>query len=320
MARVEYRQLVEGDIEQLTHVIATSRACVPYERKLTPRELRGWILEDPDYCPEGNIVACIKHEIVGLGQVSIERARLDAGKNDAVIEIEVIPEYRNEGIEQELMRWALAHVRSKGIPTARMRVDDVNEWKSSVAASSGFVEDYRILDLKRVGRAPLPAVIVSPDVTLERWLLKVCSDDDLRLANDLLNESFVDHYNSVPHPFERLATWRDTLEDVLVFTVAKVRGTPAGICLTEESVKFNLEKGAKSGYVPVLGVLPRYRKSGIGKALLADGMQWLLDRGMDTITISLVAKNEKATALYYSFGFVKSNEAVWYTRSATEDA
>ena len=320
MAIVEYRQLVEGDIEQLTDVIAKSRACVPYERKLTPRELRGWILEDPDYQPEGNTVACIGHEIVGLGQVYVEKARLDAGKNDAIIDIEVVPEHRNEGVEQGLMRWALARMKSKGIPTARMRVDDVNKWKVSVAESFAFAEDYRIFDLERKGRAPLPTVMVPPDVTLERQLLKECSDDDLRLANDLLNESFVDHYNSVPHSFERLITWRNFTEDVIVSTVAKARGTAAGICLTEESVKLNLEKGTKSGYVPMLGVLPKYRKSGIGKALLADGMQWLLDRGMDTIAISLVAKNEKAMALYYSFGFEKANEAVWYTRSTAEDS
>lgn len=314
MARAVYRQLVEGDLEQLVEVLAKSKACVPYERRYTPRELRGWIFEDSDYRPEGNVVACVDGDVVGLGQVYLEKARLDAGKDDAQVDVEIVPEHRGEGIEQELMHWALDQVCSRGISTARMRVEDVNKWKASLAESFAFVEDYRIFDLKRVGRSPPPSVDLPPEVTLEQRLMKECSDDQLRLVNDLLNASFVDHFNSVPFPPERLMTWRDVMDDVVILTLAKVRGIPAGASLTEDSGKLNLEKGTKSGYVALLGVVPAYRKMGIGRALLVDGVQWLLDRGMDTVNISLVAKNEKAMALYYSIGFEKSSEAVWYKK------
>jgi ribosomal protein S18 acetylase RimI-like enzyme len=318
--KVDYRVLVEEDFEQLCDVLARSRACIPHERKFTPRELRGWILEDPDYHREGNIVACIGPEIVGFGQVFVEKARLDAGKDDAVVDVDVVPECRNVGIEQELMRWALGHTRSRGVSKARFRVDEINQWKISLAESSAFTEDYRIFDLKRSGRSPLPIISAPSDMTLERRMMKECSDDYLRLVNDLLNESFVDHHNSVPYPPERLLTWRDFMEDILMVMLAKVRGTPVGVCISEDSVKLNLEKGTNSGYIPVLGVIPAYRKMGAGRAMLADGMQWLLDRGRDTIYISLVAENEKAMALYYSLGFEKSNEAVWYTRPVAENA
>jgi GNAT superfamily N-acetyltransferase len=317
---VIYRVLAEEDLEQLCEVLAKSRACVPHERKFTVRELRGWLMGDPDYHREGNIVACIGPEIVGFGQVFIEKARLEAGKDDAVVDIDVTPERRGEGIEQELMNWALGHTRSRGVSKARFRVDEINEWKVSLAESSAFVEDYRIFDLKRRGHSALPSISVPSDVTLERRLLKECSDDYLRVVNDILNESFVDHHNSVPYPTERLVTWRDVLEDILMVTVANVRGTPAGVCMAEDSVKLNLEKGTNSGYIPVLGVVPAYRKMGLGRGMLADGMQWLLDCGRDEIYISLVAMNEKAMALYYSLGFEKLDEAIWYIRPASESA
>ncbi len=308
------RQAAEKDVESLADIMRRSRAGLPNERQVGAEELLGYIFRDPDYDPAANMIAFDGDKPVALASAIIERMRLAAGKDDAIVDIEVVPEMRGMGIEDELIDWGLSLLRDKGIGTARFRVELANIWKLSVAKSHSFEEYYRIWDLMRRGGAPLPELRPVPGIRLERRMLKDCLEEDVSSMNDLLNEAFADHFNSVRTPMERLLNMRDVSRDLYMVTLATGTDGPAGICLTEESVEFNRQNGAKSGWVVLLGVLPRHRRTGIGKSLLADGMEWLLERGMDTINISLVAKNERAMSLYTSLGFVKETEAVWHKR------
>ncbi|MFX0123505.1 MAG: GNAT family N-acetyltransferase [Candidatus Hodarchaeota archaeon] len=59
------------------------------------------------------------------------------------------------------------------------------------------------------------------------------------------------------------------------------------------------------GTINALGVLPSYRFRGIGSALLAFGIQSLLEKECEMIELSVMANNEQALALYKKFGFHK---------------
>ena len=48
--------------------------------------------------------------------------------------------------------------------------------------------------------------------------------------------------------------------------------------------------------------------------MLADGISWLVGRGMDTLYIGVVSENEKALDLYLSLGFKKEHESMWMKR------
>ena len=162
---------------------------------------------------------------------------------------------------------------------------------------------------KEVARAPVPASIV-----LEQWNLAECSDSRISAATKAFNDSFIDHISFAPERVERFLNMRDCNEDPHVFTVAKDKDRIAGLALSEYSRTYNAEKGLNVGWVVILGVLPEYRKRGLGKVLLADSMSWILKEGADTVYLGVFAKNEKALSLYASFGFEKERESIVYER------
>ena len=96
---------------------------------------------------------------------------------------------------------------------------------------------------------------------------------------------------------------------------AAMKGTEmAGFSFSDVSSAFNEERGTLSGWVGILGVCRPHRGLGLGKALLAEGMRWVLEQGMDTIYLGVFAENEKALDLYKSFGFEKDQESRWCFR------
>lgn len=308
------RRATENDLEALSDIIARSRSGLPNERTFHPEELRHYIFKDPDYDPESCVLLLAEGCPVAYGGVIVERMRIAEGKGDAILDIEVVPESRDGLVEDGLISWGRDLMRSKGIRTARLRVEGANNWKLGVAREHAFEERYRVFDLARHGTEALPAMSPVSGISLERQMLRDCSDEEVAWMNDLLNATFMDHFNSVPHTPDRLISMRDLGRDEYLVTLATGEDGPAGICLTELSSEYNRQTGSRSGWVMMLGVMPKKRGAGIGRLLLTDGMNWLLEKGMDSLNISVIAKNEKAMSLYTSLGFMKEQEAIWFER------
>lgn len=62
------------------------------------------------------------------------------------------------------------------------------------------------------------------------------------------------------------------------------------------------------GYIQRLAVHPDIQSKGAGRALLADGLQWLERRGAARALVNTQETNERALRLYASFGFQLSAE------------
>ena len=75
---------------------------------------------------------------------------------------------------------------------------------------------------------------------------------------------------------------------------------------------YNKEKNKKTGWADILGVKKSCRKSGIGRALLSDGMHWIWNQGMDTIYLGMDAENSSALGLYTSLGYRIHEESITY--------
>ena len=58
-----------------------------------------------------------------------------------------------------------------------------------------------------------------------------------------------------------------------------------------------------SAHVSDLVVLPRFRRRGIGRALLARGEAYARERGADRLRIGVLARNQGARRLYLDSGF-----------------
>jgi len=58
-----------------------------------------------------------------------------------------------------------------------------------------------------------------------------------------------------------------------------------------------------TGYVQRLAVTPGRQGSGLGRALLGDGLRWLRNRGSDRALVNTQEHNDRALALYLDAGF-----------------
>ncbi len=319
MTGLELRQFTESSLDDMIEVLAKARANDPHERRLTRDEARESTVLDPDFDPEGAWFAVLDGEFVGFGSALVESNRIKAGKDDAYLDLDVVPEHREKGVEQELLEKSLDYLRSRRVGTAVSRCPITSDWKRSLLTSHSFEEAYRVYILVRRGRAEVRYVSPPAGFELERKDLRDCSDEEISKIVDLFNDSFRDHFNFAPERTERFINFRDCGNDPVVLTLASKGDETAGLCLSDESSTLNREKGERTGWVDILGVRPQFRRVGLGEALLSDGMRWILDRGMDTIYLGVFAKNEKALGLYRSFGFTNDTESVWYRRNVERD-
>lgn len=319
MSSLEFRHLTESSLDDMIEVLAKARAEDPHERRLTRDEARSETFLDPDFDPKGSWLATLDDEAVGFGLVLVEGNRIKAGKDDAYVDLDVVPKHKGRGVEQKLLERSFDYLRSRNVGKALSRSPVKNDWRRSLLTSHSFEEIYRVYIMVRRGRAEVRDVPPPAGFELERVNLRDTSDDDISKIVDVFNDSFRDHFNFAPERAERFINARDCGNDPRVLTLALNGDEIAGFCLSDESSTFNEEKGERTGWVDILGVRPKFRRLGLGGALLSDGMRWILDRGMDTIYLGVLAKNEKALDLYRSFEFSNDTESVWYSKDLSRD-
>ena len=86
-------------------------------------------------------------------------------------------------------------------------------------------------------------------------------------------------------------------------------GRTAGFALTGRT--------ARNGFVQRLAVHPEHQRVGIGSALLADALAWLVRHGVRDVWVNTQSDNEPAQTLYGRHGFIPRDEGLAVLRSTT---
>jgi len=124
--------------------------------------------------------------------------------------------------------------------------------------------------------------------------------DDLRLALDIHEKAFTEHYGHVPRTFE---TFRDQFyehgPDWSSLWIGEVDGQPAGLLIGTQ--QFVEEENA--GYVRIVGVLAETRGRGLAKALLQTYFAASQEDGRTAVLLHVDQANvTNALGLYESVG------------------
>ena len=315
MTRPEFTHLTEATLDAMVDVLARARADDPFERRMTLDEAKEHTFLDPDFDPEGSWFALVDGEAVGFGSCLVESNRIQAGMNEGHVDIDIVPGHRGTDIGQALLDNALAYLRERKVESALARCVVGNDHMERLMTANSFEEAFRVYILRRVGRERVREVRVPEEIRLERRTLYDFSDEELEEFVGIFNDAFQDHLNFAPERKERFLNFRDCRDEPRILTLAMREGDIVGFCLSEESEMFNRERGVSTGWIDIIGVRPPYRRRGIGRALLADGTNWILERGMDTVYLGVFARNEKALDLYHSFDFVKERESMWFKKA-----
>lgn len=312
MVEYEVSQLREADLDEVVGVIRRSKQESTFERAPTVEELKAYTLKNDEFRPEGSWLVRSDGDLVAYAFVLVEANRLKAGLDDGYMEFEIVPEERGKGLEQRLTALACEYIRSRGVGKARARSVTTESWRVQALLSEGFSEAYRVFFLVRKAAAgPVPEVPAPEGVRLVRRLYKECGDEELTRIVGVFNDSFQDHFGFAPERPEMFIRYRDASEDPECFSLGMVGDEVVGLCLSLEDRTYNKENSTKWGWINVLGVRQPFRRKGLGKLLLADGMNWVSEQGMDTTYIGVYAKNEKALDLYLSVGFEMDRASAW---------
>jgi ribosomal protein S18 acetylase RimI-like enzyme len=79
------------------------------------------------------------------------------------------------------------------------------------------------------------------------------------------------------------------------FRVVTVDRHVVGYCATG--------RAGRRGYLQRLAVRPPFQGRGLGRALVADSLQWLARRGVTNVVVNTQVENERALQLYLAMGF-----------------
>jgi mycothiol synthase len=129
------------------------------------------------------------------------------------------------------------------------------------------------------------------------------TEDDRRVAHQILETAFADHFNHHARTFDEW--WTDQRGhagvDLAHWRLAELDGVPVGACtVTDRYLEHN------DGYVGSLGVLREGRGRGVAKALLAEAFAFYRDAGRSRVLLHVDADSPTgATRLYESVGMTQ---------------
>ena len=306
------RRFVQGVDEPVwAEVLNASRKGREDWRAITAEEMLLQEKEDPSFDLEGRFIAELDRKPVGAVHGNVEKLREE---RKGFIRFYVIPESRGRGIEHQLVETALRELKARGMTTAQASVD------SRELDYVGLLEGLDFKQVRVGSMMEMELANISQGIGENRQVaistLQKEREEDIKLLTWLLNETFKEHFNFRPDTVEEI---RHFLFSDLYYKkekeifFAELDGESVGYIGAGIDEKYNLEKNVKAGDIFTIGVLKKYRRTGIGARLILHALETLEAEGMTKATLGVDDYNPtKAIKLYEKVGFrVKKKDLVF---------
>lgn len=234
---------------------------------------------------------------------------------DPSFDCQVLPEYEWSGIETEAMAWAETRL-------ADLRKNDKIRWGGKLVSGARQDNAKRIAFLERHGfrydgkfaevnmLRPLDKPI--PDSVLPAGCQIRAVAGNGEIANRAAAQREVWHPWTVGNVsdddyarFMRLPGYHRDLDVVAV--------TPDGVLAAY--VNGWIDPVNRIGDFGPVGALPDYRRQGLTRAVLLEGLRRMQARGMDRVCVSTGVSNVPALQLYESIGFKTVNKYLDYVKT-----
>jgi mycothiol synthase len=240
--------------------------------------------------PEGNLVAVADGRVAGV--ISPRHEHLVVGRD-----------FRRRGIGTRLVEASEALSRERGDGPLYLALPHENEGALAFYRALGFRYHHSLWNLRLRDDAAVPPPSFPADLVRHPY-----QDEDAIAFAELVNAAFLDH----PTPFT-------VTVDQIRFTHTRPEFDPANLCLLspvnepENLIAFcrvvtDDDGDRTTGHVRVLGVLPGWRRRGLGRELLRWGVHRLRDLGVAAVEIAVEGENARALRLYEQTGFERSEE------------
>jgi mycothiol synthase len=256
----------------------------------TTRDLRLW--EDAD------------GSLIGFGQLWILQSANDL---DTRLFMWIYPESRDGEIEPQIIAWAVERLREAAREFGKaarlgMQVREDQADRLALLRDQGFTIVRYSFTMTRSLAEPIAAPRLPEGFTLR----KVAGAHEADAWAEVFNLSFIDHPNHHPANAEQVLHYLNEpiyRQDLNLIAVAP-DGTFAGFCWALINPEQNARIGRSVGEIEILGTRRGFRKIGLGRALLLEGLRRLKQAGMEAAGLNVVANNPTgALQLYESVGF-----------------
>ena len=270
-------------------------------RAITTEEMLLQEKEEPSFDSEGRFIAELDGRPAGVVHANVDKLREE---RKGFIRFDVIPESRGSGIERQLVETALSELKARGMTIAQAQAD--SEKRDYIELLEGFgFSQVRVFSMMEMDLANVSHNIgESKELTMRP--LQKHHEEDIGLLTRLWNETFEEHFNFRPDTVEEV---RQFLFSDLYFTEQEIffailDGESVGYIGVGTDEKYNLEKNVKSGAIFTIGVVKKYRRTGIGTRLMLHGLEALKAKGMTKAMLGVDDQNPtKAIGLYEKVGF-----------------
>jgi mycothiol synthase len=266
----------------------------------------------PGFDTEGRFIAELDGKSVGVVHADVDKLSED---RKGLIRLSVIPEFRDTGIERQLLETALLEFKVRGMTAAQAWSDSQNWSYITLLERLGF-KRVRVGSTMEMNLGNVPLNIGENEhVTIVP--LQKDREEDIELINRLDNEIYKEHFNFRP----------DTLEETHYFLFSnpcfKERETffavldddRIGYATVGIDEKYSLEKKVRAGRISSVGVLKLYRRRGVGTRLMLHGLKTLEAKGMVRAILHVDDYNPtKASTLYEKVGFNVRKKDFTYER------
>jgi ribosomal protein S18 acetylase RimI-like enzyme len=135
---------------------------------------------------------------------------------------------------------------------------------------------------------------------------------DVGLRADLINAAYADYYVPTYLTSDSMRSVDDLYDvDLARSVVAYDRSEPVGMAL--------LSRRGDRGWISGVGVLPAWRRRGIGRQMIGAVLEGIRETGVRQVALEVIAQNSSARALYAALGFVERRELLCWRRAADAD-
>ena len=136
---------------------------------------------------------------------------------------------------------------------------------------------------------------------------------DVGLRADLINAAYADYFVPMYLTRDSMRSVDDLYDvDLARSVVAYDRSEPVGMTL--------LSRRGDRGWVSGVGVLPAWRRRGVGRQMMRTVLERAREAGVRQVALEVIAQNRAARALYAALGFVERRELLGWRRAADADA
>ncbi len=270
----------------------------------------------PDFDLEGRFIAEFDGKPVGTVHAHVEK--LDGGDSGFLQDFCVLPAYRGLGVEEGLLKAAVSAFKRRRVSIVRAWTEVNRTDRIQFLEKTGFRFENRTLDI-RISLTDIPSKLgENTEVAIRP--VRVEMEADIKALNWLSNECF--HDNPLHHPQTVEETRQSLLNNPVFkqqeFFFAMLDNNNAGYIGVGIDEKYNVEYNVKSGVINEIGVLPAYRRKGIGTRLILHGLKTLKARGMTSATLDTEDNNPtRAVTLYEKVGFQVLQEYGTYKKDIT---